>query len=104
MIGAQEVPAALAALRRYEIRPVAAPTCPDIMRGRGRLLRFAAALRDFFARLEEEAKTLRRWHVLPAVPMSAAVALGRAHHPQVHPRLVVYERLAGAYVPTLEVS
>lgn len=102
-IGPQEVPAALAALRRYEIRPTA-PACPDIMRDRGCLQGFAAALRDFFARLEGEAKGLRRLHVLPAVPMSAAVALGRAHHPQVHPRLVVYERLTGAYVPTLEVS
>ncbi|MFJ9154305.1 SAVED domain-containing protein, partial [Streptomyces sp. NPDC102270] len=103
-IGPQEVPTTLAALRRYEIRPVTAPTCPDVMRDRGCLLRFAASVRDFFARLEWEAKTLRRLHVLPAVPMSAAVALGRAHHPQVHPRLVVYERLAGVYVPTLEVS
>ncbi|MET7458169.1 SAVED domain-containing protein [Streptomyces sp. NPDC005574] len=103
-IGPQEVPAALSALRRYEIRPVAAPTCPDIMRDRECLQRFSAALRDFFARLEWEAKGLRRLHLLPAVPMSAAVALGRARHPQVHPRLVVYERLAGAYVPTLEVS
>lgn len=100
----QEVPAELATLRRYEIRPVQAPTCPDIMQGRGSLQRFAAALRDFFALLEREAKTLCRLHVLPAVPMSAAIALGRAHHPQVHPQLVIYERLKGNYVPTLEVG
>ncbi|GAA2640987.1 SAVED domain-containing protein [Streptomyces vastus] len=100
----QEVPAELAALRRYEIRPVQAPMCPDILRDRESLRRFAATLRDFFALLELEAKTVRRLHVLPAVPMSAAVALGRAHHPQVHPQLVIYERLEGDYVPTLEVG
>ncbi|WP_313896322.1 SAVED domain-containing protein [Streptomyces sp. YIM 98790] len=103
-IGMQEVPAALAGLRRWEIRPVGVPTGPDIMRGRRCLERFTAALRGFFAGLEAEAKTLERLHVLPALPMSAAIVLGRVHHPQVHPPLVVYERLAGSYVPTLEVG
>ncbi|MFE4967559.1 SAVED domain-containing protein [Streptomyces sp. NPDC056660] len=103
-IGMQEVPAALAGLRRWEIRPVGVPTDPDIMRDSGRLERFAAELRGFFAGLEADAKTLERLHVLAALPVSAAIALGRAHHPQVHPQLVVYERLAGRYVATLEVG
>lgn len=103
-IGMQEVPDALAELRRWEIRPVGVPTGPGIMRDSGRLERFTAELRGFFAGLEADAKTVERLHVLPAVPMSAAIALGRVHHPQVHPQLVVYERLAGRYVATLEVG
>lgn len=103
-IGVQEVPASLRGMRRWEIRPVGVPTGPDIMRARGCLERFTGALRGFFAELESEAKTLERLHVLPALPMSAAVVLGRVHHPQVHPQLVVYERLAGRYAPTLEVG
>lgn len=103
-IGVQEVPASLRGMRRWEIRPVGAPTGPDIIRARGCLERFTGALRGFFAELEAEAKTLERLHVLPALPMSAAVVLGRVHHPQVHPQLVVYERLAGRYAPTLEVG
>ncbi|MDV9173178.1 SAVED domain-containing protein [Streptomyces sp. W16] len=103
-IGVQEVPVSLRGMRRWEIRPVGAPTGPDIMRARGCLERFTGALRGFFAELEAEAKTLERLHVLPALPMSAAVVLGRVHHPQVHPQLVVYERLTGRYVPTLEIG
>ncbi|MFI1358318.1 SAVED domain-containing protein [Streptomyces sp. NPDC020898] len=104
VIGAQEVPVPLAGLRRWEIRAVGAPTGPDIVRDQSCLERFASALRTFFAGLEPEAKVLKRLHVLPAVPMSAAIALGRAYHPQVHPQLVVYERLAGYYVPTFELG
>ncbi|MFF7655729.1 SAVED domain-containing protein [Streptomyces sp. NPDC007983] len=103
-INPHEIPAELTALRRYEISPVGTATCPDILRQRASLRHLEDTFRDFLARLETEAKTLRRLHVLPAIPMSAAVALGRAHHPQVHPQLVIYERLAGSYVPTLEVG
>lgn len=103
-IGVQEVPASLRGMRRWEIRPVGAPTGPDIMSTRGCLERFTRVLRNFFAELEADAKTLERLHVLPALPISAAVELGRVHHPQVHPQLLVYERLAGCYMPTLEVG
>nr|WP_232794907.1 SAVED domain-containing protein [Kitasatospora sp. NRRL B-11411] len=103
-IARREIPSGLAALRRYEISPVNAPTHPDILRQQASLQSLENTIRRFLASLEIEAKTLRRLHVLPAVPMSAAVTLGRTHHPQVHPQLVIYERLAGQYVPTLEVG
>ncbi|MER8103378.1 SAVED domain-containing protein [Kitasatospora sp. NPDC094016] len=103
-IARHEVPAALTALRRYEISPVGRSTHPDILRQQASLQSLETTMRGFLASLETEAKTLRRLHVLPALPMSAAVALGRTHHPQVHPELVIYERLAGRYVATLEVG
>ncbi|MGW0902824.1 SAVED domain-containing protein [Streptomyces sp. NPDC002853] len=104
MIGRHEVPEELSALRRYVISPVGVATGPDILRRRASLGLLEGVLREFFAVLEVEGKPVRRLHVLPAMPMSAAVALGRAHHFQVHPQLVIYERLAGAYVPTLELG
>ncbi|MEU4585795.1 SAVED domain-containing protein [Kitasatospora aureofaciens] len=103
-IARYEIPAELAALRRYEISPVGTPTHPDILRQPASLQSLETTMRGFLASLETEAKTLRRLHVLPALPMSAAVTLGRTHHPQVHPELVIYERLAGRYVATLEVG
>ncbi|MFE5240483.1 MULTISPECIES: SAVED domain-containing protein [unclassified Streptomyces] len=103
-IGRDEVPGELSMLRRYVISPVGVATGPDILCSRASLGCFEDTLRGFLALLEAEAKTVRRLHVLPAVPMSAAVALGRAHHFQVHPQWVIYERLAGSYVPTLEVG
>ncbi|WP_329286966.1 SAVED domain-containing protein [Streptomyces sp. NBC_00691] len=99
-----EIPQGLSALRRYEVTPAGAQTGPDILQCRASLRQLEETLRLFLARLEREAKSLRRLHVLPAVPLSAAVALGRVHHPQVHPQLVIYERLAGSYMPTLEVG
>ncbi|MCX4797637.1 SAVED domain-containing protein [Streptomyces sp. NBC_01242] len=104
VIAPYEIPQELSALRRYEVSPVGAQAGPDILRCRASLRRLEETVRMLLARLEREAKSLRRLHVLPAVPLSAAVALGRAHHPQVHPQLVIYERLAGSYVPTLEVG
>ncbi|MEU0691486.1 SAVED domain-containing protein [Streptomyces uncialis] len=104
VIASHEVPAELAALRRYVISPANAEICPDILGQRASLCRLEATFRRFLARLEHEAKSLRRLHVLPAVPMSAAVTLGRVHHPQVHPQMMIYERLSGSYVPTLEVG
>ncbi|MFJ3212536.1 SAVED domain-containing protein [Streptomyces flaveolus] len=104
VIAPYEIPRELSALRRYEVSPVGAQAGPDIMRCPASLRRLEETLRVLLARLEREAKSVRRLHVLPAVPLSAAVALGRAHHPQVHPQLVIYERLAGSYVPTLKVA
>ncbi|MEV6357303.1 SAVED domain-containing protein [Streptomyces hydrogenans] len=104
VITSHEIPRELSGLPHYEVRPVSAQAGPDILRCRASLRQLEETLRMFFARLEREAKSLRRLHVLPAIPLSAAVALGRAHHPQVHPQLVIYERLAGSYAPTLEVG
>ncbi|MCC8479561.1 SAVED domain-containing protein [Streptomyces globisporus] len=104
IITSHEVPRELSTLRRYEVSPVNTQAGPDILRCRASLRQLEESLRMLLARLEREAKSLRRLHVLPAVPLSAAIALGRAHHPQVHPQLVIYERLAGSYVPTLEVG
>ncbi|GAA5217621.1 SAVED domain-containing protein [Streptomyces thinghirensis] len=103
-IGRHEVPEGLSAQRRYVINPVGVSTGPDILRERASLGLLEGALREFWALLEVEAKAVRRLHVLPALPMSAAVTLGRVHHFQVHPQLVIYERLAGAYVSTLEIG
>ncbi|MEU6488559.1 SAVED domain-containing protein [Streptomyces sp. NPDC046887] len=100
----REVPQELSGLRRYEVHPMGSQAGPDILRCRASLRHLEETLRMLLARLEREAKSVRRLHVLPAVPLSAAVTLGRVHHPQVHPQMVIYERLAGSYVPTLEVG
>ncbi|MBT9559391.1 MAG: SAVED domain-containing protein [Myxococcales bacterium] len=42
--------------------------------------------------------------VVPAVPVSIAVACGRERLPAVTPPLVVYDRIGGAYVPTITIT
>ncbi|MFJ5228226.1 SAVED domain-containing protein [Streptomyces sp. NPDC088400] len=99
-----EVPAELRSLRRYGISPAAVPSAPDILAHRGSLENFISCLRSFLAALESAPTTVRRLHVLPALPLSAAIALGRLHHHQVHPELAIYERLNGRYWRTLDIG
>lgn len=103
-IQAGELPAHLAGLRRYRISPVEVTAAPDIMRHRDSLADFQERLRALFAGIEANAKHVRRLHVLPAVPLSAAVSLGRVHDRQVHPSLTIYDRTDGGYRPALEIK
>ncbi|MFE0604769.1 SAVED domain-containing protein [Streptomyces sp. NPDC058892] len=99
-----ELPPRLAGLRRYRISPADAAAAPDIMRHRDSLARFQENLRALFADIEANAKAIRRLHILPAVPLSAAVSLGRVHDRQVHPSLTIYDRTDGGYRPALEIK
>jgi hypothetical protein len=99
-----EVPASIAGLRTYTVAPTDTAPAPDILRDRASLDAFEATIRTFFAQLETTAKNVRRLHVLPAIPLSAAVTLGRAHDPQVHPRLLIHDRTDTGYQPALEIS
>ena len=65
---------------------------------------FEAAVRGLFASLEEGGKKIRRLHVFAALPISAAVVLGRAHDRHVHPTLALYDRTGGGYNLAMEVS
>ncbi|MEV7087382.1 SAVED domain-containing protein [Streptomyces sp. NPDC093085] len=99
-----ELPLRLAGLRRYRISSADAAAAPDIMRHRDSLARFQENLRALFADTEANARAIRRLHILPAVPLSAAVSLGRVHDRQVHPSLTIYDRTDGGYRPALEIK
>ncbi|MGC5000059.1 SAVED domain-containing protein [Streptomyces sp. DT195] len=99
-----EIPTALAGLRRYRVAVLDAPAAPDVMRNRASLGRFEVCLRNLFADLEAKAKHIKRLHVLPALPLSAGVTLGRVHDRQVHPSLKIYDRTERGYYPALEIK
>ncbi len=42
--------------------------------------------------------------MLAAIPVSAAVALGRVHDAHVHPTMSIYDRTDGRYSIALEIS
>ncbi|MDA4133450.1 MAG: SAVED domain-containing protein, partial [Thaumarchaeota archaeon] len=65
---------------------------------------FELAVRGLFAEIEATAKRTKFLHVFPALPIAAAVMLGRVRDPQVHPRLIIYDRTADGYQPVLEVA
>jgi hypothetical protein len=103
-IDAGEIPAALTLLPRYVLSPVGAGPDKDIISSRETLAAFAGEVRRFLTSLEAPAKTARRLHVFAALPLAAAVTLGRVHHAGVNPSLVLYDRADGRYAPVLEIA
>ncbi len=99
-----ELPADLAAFPRFMIDPVSVMPFPDLVSTRQTLLNFEAAVRELLARVEAGHKGIRRLHVMAALPISGAVALGRARDATVHPALLVYHRSDGRYLPALEIQ
>jgi hypothetical protein len=98
-----DLPAEVRDLPRFVVAIDGAPGV-DAITSRASLDAFEAAVRGLFASLEEGGKVIRRLHVFAALPISAAVVLGRAHDRHVHPSLVLYDRTDGAYSLALEIS
>lgn len=101
-----ELPAQTKDLAIYSVRPVApAESSPMLISSPEALLRFDHTLRRFLAFLEREHGKLASVAVFPAVPVSAAVTVGRVLMPNVSPRLEVFDRdETGTFVPSLTVS
>jgi hypothetical protein len=76
----------------------------DAIASRSSLMAFEGAIRSLLASLEAGDKTIRRLHVFAALPISAAVVLGRAHDRHVHPNLAMYDRTDGTYTLALEIA
>ena len=101
-VDVHQLPAALTLLPRITVRPGGTPS-PDTIRTRASLDAFCTAAREVNALLDAH-KTVRRLHVIGALPPTAAVELGRLHDPHIHPTLVTYDRdNASAYRRALEI-
>jgi hypothetical protein len=102
-----EIPKPLRALPRMLIEPAGVTPAPDSISSAESLAAFEASVRGMFAEIERSNKDLQKLHVLAALPLSAAVTLGRVHDPHVHPAMVIYDRAAIAggdcYVPAIEI-
>jgi 5-methylcytosine-specific restriction endonuclease McrA len=90
-----EVPDAVKAGAVYELRPRGVTPSPTLFRSAATAGNFATAYRNFLARLEQAHPDAKRLAVVPAVPVAAAVELGRARMKEVHPALEVYDRVPG---------
>lgn len=100
----EELPDEVGSLARCLIEPVDAVPAPDLISSVAAVRAFEAALRDLLARLEASHKTVRRLHVFAAIPLSAAVTLGRVRADEVHPALVLYDRTEAGYRRALEIG
>jgi hypothetical protein len=98
-----ELPGSVASFPMWRITPAAITPHADILTRRADLDAFELAVRGLFSEIEATAKSTQVLHVFPALPIAAAVMLGRVRDLQVHPRLLIYDR-AGGYRPVLEVA
>jgi hypothetical protein len=103
-VDAAQLPEALAGLPVFTLRLDGVDAGVDVLASRSSLAAFEREIRALFASLEASAKVVRRLHVVAAIPLSAAIALGRAHHPGVHPGLVIYARAGDGYEAVLEIA
>jgi hypothetical protein len=99
-----ELPGLVALFPTWRITPAAITPHADILTRRADLDAFELAARGLFSTIEASAKSTEVLHVFPALPVAAAVMLGRIRDPQVHPRLLIYDRTGGGYQPVLEVA
>lgn len=90
----------------YEISPhPPAEVGPSLISSPAALASFESEYRTFLARLERDHGKIAKAAIFPAVPVSAAVTLGRALMPDVSPVLVIYDRDdQGNFVKAMEVS
>ena len=101
-----ELPLATSALPAYvvELDHGGTPNA-DTVRSREVRDSFERTVREMLGQLEQSDKSVRRFHVFAAAPVSLGVTLGRAVGWGIHPNLVVYDRLEdGTYRPALEVT
>lgn len=103
-IQASELPADVSTLRRFVLSPTGQTPGVDVIRSPAALESFSQRIRELLSELEVIDKQMPALHVFAALPLSAAVALGRARDPHVHAPFVVYDRADGAYRPALEIS
>lgn len=103
-IQGNELPPELADLPRYCLQPREVTPEPDTIRRRESLQNFTDSVRSFLSQIEAEMKSVKKIHLLGALPLSAAVSIGRVHAAYVHPTLIIYDRTKDAYVPRLEIA
>lgn len=89
----------------YELRPADAQPVTDLIRVPETLAAFSAMYRTFLAFIETEHPNTIALHVLGALPLTAAIELGRRRTRDVHPPLRVWDRnREGAYEFAVEVG
>ena len=89
----------------FEIHPVGVTPNRSILSARASLKNFADAYHMFLSELERLHKSARELHLFAAIPVAAAVLVGRGLMRDVHPAVIVYDRVAGGgFEVTVEVN
>lgn len=103
-ISRSAVPDDLRAAPNVLLQPMDATPSPDLLNTPASLDAFGRAWRDLLALAERELPNVTTLHVFAAVPVVAAITMGRHHMRGAHPDLVLYERVNDTYNPVMEVQ
>ncbi len=76
----------------------------DALSSRKALQDFEEVIRGLFAYIESSHGGIERLHTFAAIPMSAAVMLGKVLNPKINPHVILYDRTLSGYEPRLEVG
>lgn len=85
----------------YEIRPKGVEPNRDLFRHRSTYEAFRIHYQHFLRRVE---KTASRITVVPAVPLSAAVTIGREVLRDVTPEVLILDKVGQTYIPTITLN
>ncbi len=86
------IPDALYRAPQLVLRPTGRTPSPTLMRNEKTLANFGVLFRDMLAEAERTYPSAQRWHLVAAVPVSAAVEAGRAFMREVQPVVHIYQR------------
>ena len=104
-VHAREVPQELEDCRIYRVRPDGdLSPHSDVVNSPAALRSAEIALRSVLADIEEHRKTAESFHVLGAAPLSVFITLGRVVNREIHPPLILHDRVDGQYLPVMEVK
>ncbi|MBS1722974.1 MAG: SAVED domain-containing protein [Armatimonadetes bacterium] len=103
-VSLDDVPLHLSDTSVFEMRPINTTPNPNLFRSRATLDAFARCYQDFLSFLEDERSKTRSIHLMPAVPITAAIATGRHLMRHVQPEVVVYERLGAQFEPVIAIN
>ncbi|MBT3152734.1 SAVED domain-containing protein [Streptomyces sp. CHD11] len=99
-----EIPDPLKRYPVFRIQPIDRTPSGGIIDSRATLENLRVTFRKFFGELEKRHKNIVRLHLFGALPISAAIALGRVRDPVIQPSIVTYDRVDyGSYRRALEI-
>ncbi|WP_461791571.1 SAVED domain-containing protein [Pedobacter sp.] len=88
----------------YVIRPIDTVPHRNIFRNKQSYDQFCNTYHEFLSRLEVNHSACRTIHLLPAIPITAAIACGRGIMRDAHPELAIYDRCRDSYRHALTIN
>ena len=98
------IPSQVSKCSMFVVDVAGAEASSDVLNSPETLASFETTCRQLLATIEARHSHIRRLHVFGALPVAAAVMLGRVHNPDVHPNLMTYHLSEAGYLAAIEIE